>query len=160
MKIFLTGFMGSGKSTLGSSLAENLKIPFFDLDSIIQHKLQMSITEIFRLKGEEEFRKLETEILSSCNNSGVYATGGGIITIPENHKIIRKQADLVIWLNPSWNIIYNRIKNSDRPLIINKSEKELKELYKQREILYQGIADIIYRNSSVDGLVKLIACHC
>ena len=68
-KIFLLGFMGCGKSTLGKKLANKLGFHFFDLDKCIEEKVQMSITDIFKTKGEEQFRKLESEELINILNS-------------------------------------------------------------------------------------------
>ncbi len=80
MKIILLGYMGSGKSSVGKSLSRVINVPFFDLDAVIEEKLKMSISEIFKLKGEIYFRKKEEEILKELlkkNQKMIVALGGG-----------------------------------------------------------------------------------
>ena len=77
-KIFLIGFMGSGKTTLGKQLAALMKIEFIDLDQMIEENESMTIAEIFSVKGEKYFRMNESEMLKSLSNTNaVVATGGG-----------------------------------------------------------------------------------
>jgi shikimate kinase len=63
MKVTLVGFMGAGKTTIGKLLSERLRMPFLDLDELVVEKVGMSIPEIFKKKGENEFRKIESSIL-------------------------------------------------------------------------------------------------
>ncbi|MGJ8666447.1 MAG: shikimate kinase [Patiriisocius sp.] len=80
MKIILLGYMGSGKSSVGKSLSRVINVPFFDLDAVIEEKLKMSISEIFKVKGEIYFRKTEEEILKELlkkNQKMIVALGGG-----------------------------------------------------------------------------------
>ena len=79
MKLFLVGFMGAGKTTVGRVLAEALTIPFFDLDDLIESAEQTSIKQIFDEKGEVYFRKREHDLLRTMRfvERGVVATGGG-----------------------------------------------------------------------------------
>ncbi len=79
MKIFIIGFMGSGKTFLGKKLAENLNLPTFDLDQEITREQNCSIKEIFRTEGEDTFRKIESHILLNWHKEGIIATGGGIV---------------------------------------------------------------------------------
>jgi shikimate kinase len=92
-KIFLLGFMGSGKSTLGKKLANKLNVPFFDLDKIIEEQIGISIAEIFKTKGEEYFRTLETQVLKQLiykQAKFVIATGGGAPCFNNNIELINK----------------------------------------------------------------------
>ena len=78
-KIFLIGFMGSGKSTFGKKLSKEISLPFIDLDKEIEKKAKCSISEIFKYLGEESFRNMESELLKSFEHleGFVMATGGG-----------------------------------------------------------------------------------
>ncbi len=80
MRIFLIGFMGSGKTHWGTRIAENLKIPFYDLDAVIVHEEGMNISEIFTVKGEEYFRYKEKQTLEDLvakEENFVLSAGGG-----------------------------------------------------------------------------------
>ena len=156
MQIYLIGFMGCGKSLMGSKLAKLLEIPFIDSDTLIEKEMKMSISEIFTSLGESEFRSLETNILMSFNSDAVFATGGGVVESIENYHFIMETQAIVIWLNPAWATLYQRIKNSGRPLLKDKTEAELKELFNSRKVRYSELADIIYTGSSADELLAQI----
>ncbi len=156
MKIYIIGFMGCGKSTLGKELASVLELPFFDLDQEIEHNENRTISEIFRTFGEIYFRQKETIILSELTSAGVYATGGGIIISETNQKLLRQRADCIVWLNTDWHLIWQRIGSSTRPLILNNSLSQLKELYRQRLPLYQKLADIVYHGNDLNGIIEKI----
>src|SRR5271156_994519 len=103
MKIFLIGFMGSGKTHWGSRLAEKMQMPFFDLDSVIVQKEQKSIADIFTEKGEEYFRYLEKEILEELvlgEERFILSLGGGTPCFFNNIEFMKKHGK-VIWLNTS-----------------------------------------------------------
>lgn len=92
--IVLVGMPGCGKSTVGKALAKRLSRPFFDADQEIVKRAGKSIPEIFQTEGEAGFRQIETEVLFDlCRQSGaVIATGGGAVTVPKNHDILRQTA--------------------------------------------------------------------
>ncbi|WP_462137462.1 shikimate kinase, partial [Candidatus Mycalebacterium sp.] len=93
-KIFLTGFMGAGKTTVGSILAGKIGAQFCDLDAFISARESASVDDIISLRGEAEFRKLESEALvAMCEKPGfgVIATGGGIV-LSESNRAAMKQA--------------------------------------------------------------------
>lgn len=117
-QIALVGFMGSGKSTIGKTLAEKLGWDFLDTDCLIEQKSGKRIPEIFRESGEEGFRKWETEILQEIksNKKVVLATGGGVVLKEENRQIL-KQHFLPILLFVNADEAMKRIANSDRPLL-------------------------------------------
>ncbi len=135
--VFL-GMMGSGKSSIGSLVANKLKLNFIDIDKEIEKILNTTISKIFESKGEEYFRKIEenTTLKKLRSNSAVIALGGGAFT----NKNIRKEVlknHLSFWLNWSDNILLDRIKNSKkRPLAINATDKELIDLIKKRSNIY------------------------
>lgn len=143
--ICLTGLMGSGKSTVGAILAQKLGMEFVDIDNEIETKTGLKISEIFSQKGENFFRKVETEILKSFAKKlgQVISTGGGAIQKEGNLQIL-KENGLTIYLKTSPEVLFGRIKNdTSRPLLQNEKPFEtLRELLEKREPNYKK-ADII-----------------
>ncbi len=90
----LVGFMASGKSTVGRLLAESLRLPFVDLDEVVEAEAGMDVAEIFSREGEDAFRRRESLALESvlAGESGVIACGGGIILREENVRLLRENA--------------------------------------------------------------------
>ncbi|MCF7912296.1 MAG: shikimate kinase [Candidatus Cloacimonetes bacterium] len=156
MKIFLIGFMGAGKTTVGQNLAIALRLPFIDIDQQIALRENRTIAEIFSQSGESYFRQLESNYLQGIVDDAVYATGGGIVCNPSNCSILTLISDLIIWLNPDWTIIYDRIVDSDRPIVTSKKAHQLRELYDTRQPLYKAIADIEFRGSDLNALIMSI----
>lgn len=156
-RIFFIGFMGVGKTFLGKQIAEKFNFPFYDIDREIEKKANLDVTGIFQQKGEEHFRELESEVLLNWNKDGVIATGGGIIESERNREFLKSKKNKIIWLNPSWEIIRSRIVNSYRPIVIERTEDELFELWDKRVHLYKECADLIYDGSSLEGLIKKLS---
>lgn len=141
MRIFLTGFMGAGKSTVGRLLGEGLGAAFADLDSEIERVTGRSIREIFAEGGEALFRRIEAEVLAALVRSlpedAVIATGGGTAAQPANLRFLKAQG-LLVWLNPSFAVLAGRIGElgkADRPLF--GSERQALELYRSRLPAYR-----------------------
>jgi shikimate kinase len=170
--VYLTGFMGSGKSTIGHILANTLGWEFHDLDSFIENKTGMKIKEIFEIHGEDHFRNLERETLMevSTNNKIVISLGGGTITKFQNLEIL-KRTGLIFYLKLSPTAAYNRLKyKRDRPVllsdigeIITKEDlfKRIQDLYEKRKIFYEQADFIIDTDNipvgkTVDLIVKII----
>lgn len=168
-KIFLLGFMGCGKSTLGKKLANKLDIPFFDLDKIIEEQIGISIAEIFKTKGEEYFRTLETQVLKQLiykQAKFVIATGGGAPCFNNNIELIN-ESGTSIYLKYNEGILASRLINAkaNRPLIANKTKEDLivfitnllkarEQFYLKSKIVVEGnnitanqITDLIFQNS-------------
>jgi len=143
--IFLTGFMGAGKSTVGHSLAQLLGCPFHDLDSMIVEKEKRSISEIFATDGEDYFRNCETNVLQGLKEqkSAVYATGGGIVSREENRALMRRKGR-IIYLQTRWDTLQERLKSSaDRPLVDNATNwNDLHQLLQYRASFYLD-ADLV-----------------
>jgi len=117
--IFLTGFMGAGKTTVGQSLATRIGCPFTDLDALIEERAGKSINAIFTEDGEDCFREQESAVLVSisASHAGVYATGGGIVTAEKNREFMRS-AGYVIYLRATWTTLQERlIGSTQRPLL-------------------------------------------
>lgn len=139
MRIFLTGFMGAGKTTVGRCLAGQLAVPFADLDAEIEAATGLAVRDIFELHGEVEFRQLEQEHLRRlCELPEVIvATGGGTLTVAGNPELIHR-AGVSVWLNPSFSTLVERIAGGgkeDRPLFDD--EVQAWQLYRQRLPVYQ-----------------------
>ncbi|MFA5692052.1 MAG: shikimate kinase [Acholeplasmataceae bacterium] len=153
MKIYIIGMPGSGKTTIGKSLAQKLNYQFIDLDSYIEKTNLMFIDDIFKNYGEEKFRDLETEALKNIKGEKiVISTGGGIIVKKRNKDLMK---GLKIYLNTNIDIIEKRLESSYlRPLLAKHS---LNDLYQQRFLKYQSFADYnVSNNSTLDDTLKSI----
>src|ERR1700730_6570027 len=130
MRIFLIGFMGSGRTHWGTRIAGKLQIPFYDLDAVIMNSAGMSISEIFAVKGEEYFRYMEKQTLEdlvSREENFVVSAGGGTPCFFNNIKFMKRNGK-VLWLNTSIDILKQRLlkERMSRPLIRNIGEAQLK----------------------------------
>jgi len=171
-KIYLTGFMGSGKSTVGPILANTLGWDFLDLDVIIEQKEGKKISKIFEDNGEEYFRNLEKEIIHglSGRKNVIVALGGGTIANQENIDFLKKIGK-IIYLKISAEFVYERLRyKRDRPVLtrdgtVNLSKPEfiekIAQLISDRKPYYEQ-ADIILSVDNmpigliIDKLVKVI----
>lgn len=143
--IFLTGFMGAGKSTVGRFLAKRLGYRFADLDRLIAEKEGRSIPEIFSAQGEDYFRECELAILMEQADADrtVFATGGGIVGRAENRALMKRYGR-VVYLRASWATLQQRLaKGSGRPLA-NRTEgwEPVRKLWESRLSWYEE-ADLI-----------------
>jgi len=119
--LILIGFMGSGKSTVGSELAKALEMNFVDTDHYIENKENMEIKEIFAQKGEKYFRKIESKYVKEISkmNNTVISTGGGVVASETNMTLLKRNG-YVIYLDCTVECIYNRVsKRNTRPLLNN-----------------------------------------
>jgi shikimate kinase len=151
--IAITGFMGSGKTTVGKILAEKLGWSFFDLDRIIELSENRKIVDIFSQDGEKYFRETESKVIKktvSSNKNCVFACGGGVVIKGENMSTIGKKCHIV-YLMISPREAAKRIKDStDRPLLLNKNkEKEISDLLDKRLELYKKYAEITINNNNL-----------
>mgnify|MGYP001161251245 FL=1 len=163
-KLFLVGFMGTGKTTIGKKLSSKLNLPFFDSDKEIELILGCSIHEYFRTNGENKFRALEEKIIiekikNNNDNSFIMSLGGGAY-LNYNIRELINCVGISIWLNGNIDIIYNRLKKSrnERPLMLTFNTKEkLEKLLKER-ILYYQTADIKVNiiNTSKENMSDII----
>lgn len=145
LNVVLIGFMGCGKTTLGSRLAEKLGFTFVDMDECIVKKAGRSIPEIFAADGEAGFRRIESEVLEELltQEHMVVATGGGVVTVPENHPKL-KALGFIVWLNLPEKAIWSRVsRNRSRPLLRTKNPRAtVHELLEKRLPLYAAVADL------------------
>jgi shikimate dehydrogenase len=167
--IFLTGFMGVGKSSVGQLMAQFLGKNFIDTDQLIETKAGLSIKEIFKTKGEDYFRKIENEVLGDLQHAGVtnnciVSLGGGSLIKEENFKSISTSGFLV-YLKASEETIFERVKNQIhlRPMLMNLSEIEVKqkivELLSKRTIVYDKAESVVQTDnlSLEDCVYKIIS---
>jgi len=159
--IYLVGLMGSGKTTLGKILSKKLDKIFYDSDQVIEEKLGVDVPMIFEYEGEAGFREREKDILKELVNiqNIVLATGGGIILSKSNRDLLAKNG-IVIYLKSNQKDLILRMKNDKtRPLLKNGNIEEIiKKLYKEREPLYEEIADfeIMTKNKRIHEIVNEI----
>lgn len=135
--IYLLGFMGSGKSFYGKKLAGKLNMGFIDLDKLIEQKTSMSINKIFEIKGEKEFRKLESEILKETFelNNTLVSLGGGTPAFFNNMELINKNGiSVYIKMHPKSLVVRLLQSNNKRPLIQQLKRNEVFE-YVEKKLL-------------------------
>ncbi|MDP4132055.1 MAG: shikimate kinase [Bacteroidota bacterium] len=165
MRIFLIGFMGSGKTFWGTKIAESLQIPFYDLDAVIVGELEMTIPEIFKIKGEEFFRYKEKQVLEELvakKESFVLSSGGGTPCFFNNIKFMKRHGK-VVWLNTSTQVLQQRLMKErlTRPLLRDISEPEL-HTYIVRKLgerkMYYEQADVTVREDELllEPLISLL----
>ena len=137
MTIFLCGFMGCGKSTVGQKLAKTLNVPFTDMDTYIEEQAGKTIPEIFAEDGEPHFRDLETQAVRDlATQEGVIACGGGAMLRDINAKIAAENGT-VLFLDVPFRMCYLRIANTDRPIVRRSTRQELYDLYRKRRGVYR-----------------------
>lgn len=166
MKIVLLGYMGSGKSTIAAGLAKKLQISTFDLDNFIAINEKMSINELFRLKGEIYFRKIETYYLKellSKNEGLVIALGGGTPCYGNNMQEILKGSTSV-YLKASIKTLADRLEKEklSRPLIAGLPENGLEEfiakhLFERRNYYEQANHIISIDGKTIENTVEEIS---
>ena len=143
INLYLIGMMGAGKTTVGRLLASELGYGFLDTDEVITASAKKSINQIFATVGETEFRQLESDVLSqvSAYTKLTVATGGGIILKRENWSYLHH--GLVVWLDATPELLYNRLKeDTTRPLLQDSNPLlKLRNILKKRESLY-ALADL------------------
>ena len=159
--IVLIGPPGSGKSTVGRSLAKRLDRKFFDTDSLIEERTQKKISEIFVDDGEDAFRLLELNVLkdvlqiSNC----VISLGGGAPIKDESQKLIGSSNVFVVFLDISLAAAAPRVGfNRDRPLLLGNPRAQWQSLNEARRPIYQKLASLSIKvdDMSVDQIVQEI----
>ena len=162
--LYLVGMMGSGKTSTGRPLAERLGYGFVDADAVIEQAAGCSIPDIFDRDGEAGFRSLESQVLSAISqrHSLVVATGGGVVTQPENWGMLH--SGIVIWLDVVPDQLLHRL-NADstvRPLLqTTDPEAALNALLNERRPLYSEADLTVVINDETpeavaDGILQLL----
>lgn len=154
MRLYLIGMMGSGKSTLGKKLSDEIGYKFIDMDLYIEMTSGKTIEEIFKDYGEAWFRVYEKNTLKEFKemDNVIIATGGGIIKDKTNKELLDGKC---IFLNVPVDILQKRCDESSivRPLLLNNS---VEEIFNQRKELYDYFKDIEVENIDIDKAIKTI----
>jgi shikimate kinase len=163
--IVVVGMMGAGKSSIGRRVALRLGIPFIDADAEIEKAAGMSISDIFAIRGEAEFRAGETRVIARLLESGpqVLATGGGAFVNPETRAAVAAKG-ISIWLKADFDVLLKRIRRRhDRPLLKTEDPgATLRKLMQERDPIY-ALADLtvqsrdVLHDRIVDEIVSALA---
>ena len=140
--IAIIGFMGCGKSTVGRMAANELGVPFSDLDAETENLAGMRVPQLFETQGELALRRYESLALSSLAAAGgILATSGGCIMLPQNRRVL-ENGYRTVYLDAPFEVILPRIAGTSRPLLRSLTENELQRLFELRKPLYARCADI------------------
>ncbi len=154
-KVILIGPPGAGKSTIGRLVAKRLRLQFCDTDLLIETSEKSTISDLFILKGEEYFRKVELQTLQqviSCGNNCVLALGGGAPISEIAQGLLKNVSAPIVFLKVSLSTVAPRIGfNRPRPLLLGNANAQWKSLLDLRSPVYESLADAII---TVDGLSK------
>lgn len=150
-RIYLTGFMGTGKTTVGKILSQMLGYRFIDTDSLIEKESGMTINEIFKNYDETYFRELEIKVLSSTFNlkKAIISTGGGLPVYNDSMKLINVNG-ISVCLTASPDIILSRLEHDDkilRPLLQGENREEKLNILMQKRVYYYIQSHIIVDTS-------------
>ena len=151
IKVVFTGFMGAGKTSIGRRLADDMKIPFVDLDERIVQIAGCPISEIFSKDGEETFRRMEHDVLKvvlEAPGSEVISLGGGVLTQEENRKLLSESKALVIYLQADADTIWERVKDDTTRPLLQASDKDtayknMRARLESREESYMAGSDVV-----------------
>ena len=152
--------MGSGKTTVGKRIAQELGYPFVDSDDVVASVAGKSVREMFSQDGEAVFRQYESDAIKSVlvgrQSSVVLATGGGAVISAENRSLISEQASNVVWLDASVDDLVVRTKlSAARPLLDGDAAATLQSLSSQRSAWYEEVATV-----RIDTRGKTVAKVC
>ena len=162
--IFLVGFMGAGKTSVGQVLSRRLGWPFQDLDDHIQAREGRSIEEIFRDSAEIGFRRAETAALRDLiaqtgTSPRVIALGGGAFAQPENAALLRQAGVQVVFLDGSADELYRRCGEHLQTRPMRQDLKQFRELYAQRRQAYlTAMVRVDTENKDINTVAAEVAC--
>lgn len=166
MRIYLIGFMGSGKSTLGQRVAEMMQVPFTDTDTLVTSAAGKDIQQIFDLYGESRFRELEKAALRETIQieKSIIATGGGLPCFEDNMRWM-KQHGITIYLQWSDEQLLAHLEEhkEDRPLLKGKSHAEKESwrtLLQSRKPIYELAAITLEMRGDIESDVLLLGKAC
>lgn len=157
VNLYLVGFMATGKSTVGRSLASRFGYHFYDSDAEIEHRQKKSVPEIFEQEGEEAFRRYEREFIESGHPDSrcVVACGGGLVTRPGMTDLLKRKGVVICLFATPQTILQRTQGNRNRPLLdVDDPEKRIRDLMAEREPFYRkagtmvltdnrGLADVV-----------------
>lgn len=161
--IFLIGYMGCGKSTMGRALSAVMNLELIDLDHYIEARYHRTVREIFEEKGEEEFRKIERNMLHEVAEfeNVIVACGGGTPCYFDNIDYMNEKG-MTVFLNASMEALKRRLSTpkskNKRPIIANKSNDELEQFIKvalEKRMTYYSKADLVFDSSYLEDGVQI-----
>lgn len=158
--VVITGFMGSGKTSVARALAQILNCEMVDLDLAISDRERRTPKEIIELDGENAFREIETQVLREVLEAGltrVIALGGGAWTMKRNRELITAHSGFAVWLDVPFRLCWQRISASGNERPLARNETQARKLYRARRAAYiQASLRIEARNKSFSEVVKEI----
>lgn len=156
-RIFLTGYMGAGKTTLGKAMAKVLQLSFVDLDWHIEERYHKTVGELFELHGESGFREIERKMLHevAAFENVVISTGGGAPCFFDNMEYMNRQG-ITVFLDASVDILFDRLRvaRSQRPILRNKNDEELKLFIRtalDRRLSFYNQAKYIFKTDELES---------
>lgn len=164
INIFFVGPMGAGKTTIGRTLSEQLRVDFFDTDQEIEHRTGADIPWIFDVEGESGFRDREVAVIDELTQMQgvVLATGGGAVLRDENRKHLASRG-FVVYLKASVDDLLIRTSRDKRRPLLQKTDrrKVLSDIMSARGPLYEEVADVIITTgrNSVKDVVAEVLCQ-
>ena len=167
MRIYLIGFMGTGKTTLGERVAANLHVPFYDTDQMIEEQEGMSVSEIFSQYGEDKFREIEARIVRSTDNldKALIATGGGLPLYHLNMDWLNEHG-ITIYLHWPEDILVTSLvqHRSIRPLLaeltVEEATQKALDLLKERREVYERSSMTVHLEGNIESDSKLLEKAC
>jgi shikimate kinase len=144
-RVILIGPMGSGKTTIGSLLAEKLGLAFRDTDHLIEEREEKPVSQIFLDQGEDAFRAIEKRVLRDelLTDGTVLSLGGGAPISIDAQSALRATSSYIIFLDISLSTVVPRIGfNRDRPLLLNNPRGQWQTLMEARRPIYEALADV------------------
>jgi len=167
MRIYLIGFMGAGKTTLGSQAATNLQVPFYDTDQMIEDASGLTIAKFFTEKGEDEFRKAEAKALRETIQfeKAIIATGGGLPIYHHNMEWLNEHGITMYLQWPEDLLLASLIHHMElRPMLANLSVEEAIQksinLLNERTPVYEQSSMTIQMSGDIDNDLKLLEKAC
>ena len=164
--IVLIGLMGSGKTTVGRTLASKLNLRFADSDQAVEKTAKISVREIFARDGEAAFRQLESQALAALcagKSAMVLAVAGGAIVAEANRELLQRNARCIVWLDaPTTTLVLRTGRGRHRPLLDGDPVGSLNKMRKDREDIYQQLAThhIFTQSLSINAVVSEIIVKC
>lgn len=151
-KVYLIGFMGTGKTAVGHRLGSQYEVD--ELDERFEQEHGQTITAFFAEHGETGFRTHESELLKS-SNAEVVVTGGGIVEREEN-RLYMQESGTVVWIDTPFDLIWERIAaDPNRPLVTER--EQVRRLFERRYSLYAGVATVrLEGTASIEELTRAI----
>lgn len=159
--IYLIGFMGSGKSHVGSRLGLLLHVDYIDTDTLVETKYKKAIPDIFSIEGEDAFRSYESDTLRNIPKENcIISTGGGIVKDKRNIDFM-EETGLIVYLDTSFDVIDDRLRLDDSRPLWNQNKVKQKQLYRTREALYLSCAKLTIStdNKSVEAVALEIKSY-